>query len=191
VIRVAVRLPQLLPSATDLGGHGSAGSAEAHHGGIHVRNFRKRRGDDGFTLIELLVVVVIIGVLVAIAVPVYLNYRKGAADKSAQSDVRGAVSAVEQFFTDNGNTYPDSINGVNDGSAGSSSLTLTSTSVTTPKTQIVTLSDKTQLGFVNNGASYLLCGNNTGGSDKWYVYNSANGGSVSAASGTLTLATCV
>ena len=54
-------------------------------------------------------VVVIIGVLVAIAVPVYLNYRQGAADKSAQSDVRGAISAVEQYYTDNGNAYPATV----------------------------------------------------------------------------------
>ena len=65
-----------------------------------------KKNDEGFTLIELLVVVVIIGVLVAIAVPVYLNYRQGAADKSAQSDVRGAISAVEQYYTSNGNAYP-------------------------------------------------------------------------------------
>jgi type IV pilus assembly protein PilA len=63
-------------------------------------------GDQGFTLIELLVVVVIIGVLVAIAIPVYLNYRKGAENKSAQSDVRGAISAIEQCYNDSGNIYP-------------------------------------------------------------------------------------
>jgi type IV pilus assembly protein PilA len=66
----------------------------------------KRAAEDrGFTLIELLVVVVIIGVLVAIAIPLYLNYKKGAEDKSAQSDVRNAVIAIEQCYTDGGNSY--------------------------------------------------------------------------------------
>ena len=147
-----------------------------------INRIRAKRGDEGFTLIELLVVVVIIGVLVAIAVPVYLNYRKGAADKSAQSDVRGGVSAVEQFYTSNNNTYPDTISGT-----GSLTLAIGGAGAT----QTITMSDKTQLGFVNNGATYLLCANNAGGTDdKWYVYNSANGGSVTGTTGALTLATC-
>jgi type IV pilus assembly protein PilA len=155
-----------------------------------LNRLRTKKGDEGFTLIELLVVVVIIGVLVAIAVPVYLNYRKGAADKSAQSDVRGAVSAVEQFYTDNGNNLPDGVNGT--GSSTTPSLTLTSTTITNPNPQTITLSDKTQLSYVNKGSGvYLLCGNNTGGSGKWYVYNSANGGSVAASSTPITtLSSC-
>ncbi len=56
---------------------------------------RRNRGDEGFTLIELLVVVVILGILIAIAIPTYLNYRKSAADKSAQSDLRNAVTVLE------------------------------------------------------------------------------------------------
>ena len=146
-----------------------------------INRIRAKRADEGFTLIELLVVVVIIGVLVAIAVPVYLNYRKGAADKAAQSDVRGGVSAVEQFYTSNNNTYPDTVSGT-----GSLSLTIGGAGAA----QTITLSDQTQLGFVNNGTTYLLCASNTGGSDKWYIYNIANGGSVAAAGGTLSLATC-
>jgi type IV pilus assembly protein PilA len=153
-----------------------------------INRLRNKKDDEGFTLIELLVVVVIIGVLVAIAVPVYLNYRKGAADKSAQSDVRGAVSAVEQFYTDNGNVYPDTNSGTN---PTVTSLTLNAAAVTGATTQTITLSDKTQLGYVKVGSTYLLCANNTGGTTgRWYIYNSANGGSVKASTAALSLTTC-
>jgi type IV pilus assembly protein PilA len=147
-----------------------------------IRRLReKHRTDEGFTLIELLVVVVIIGVLVAIAVPVYLNYRQGAADKSAQSDVRGAISAVEQYYTDNGNRYPADFSKTNDGTAANKTHTLVARAgdPTPSNTLKVTLSDKTTLGFIQNVAAgtYKICSRNGGGS-KTYLYDSNAGGSV-------------
>ena len=59
---------------------------------------------EGFTLIELLVVIVIIGILLAIAIPSYLGFRKQAQDTAGKANVREAVPSAESFFASNG-TY--------------------------------------------------------------------------------------
>lgn len=69
---------------------------------IELLHLREER-DDGFTMVEILVVIIIIGILAAIAIPIYLNQRKAAWDTALTSDVRNVALTYETWRASVGN----------------------------------------------------------------------------------------
>lgn len=137
---------------------------------------RLRRGDRGFTCVKLVVIVVIAcsvvvvlpGILVAIAIPVYLDYTRSTNDKSAQSDLRRAISVLETCNSDNGRY-----------SAVDARWTAT-TPVCGSNGQEITVTAGTTLTYaaVGSGTSYLLFGSNSHGKPAYFCYPSAAGGCI-------------
>ena len=68
-----------------------------------MKRFRK---SEGFTLIELLIVIIIIGILAAIAIPMFLNQRDKAKESAVKEGVHSIQVGVQSYAVDNNDVYP-------------------------------------------------------------------------------------
>jgi type IV pilus assembly protein PilA len=116
--------------------------------------------EKGFTLIELLVVIAIIGILAAIAIPQFQEYRQRGYDAGARSDLRNAATAEEAYFIDNDKYV----------SCDSASECITSLP------GLKDTSATVELAMTGDDTSFTGTSTATAGSGSVYTWDSANGG---------------
>ena len=125
--------------------------------------------EQGFTLIELMVVIIIIGILTAIAIPVFLNQRQQAWDASVKADLSNIAIAAETYATANNGSYTGLV-------LGGNSATPTAGSLRAAYSLKTTTGNLFKLGTVT-GTSYVVTA---------YNPNSTNSKTYTLTTGTVT-----
>ena len=131
--------------------------------------------EGGFTLIELLVVIIIIGILAAIAIPVFLNQRQKGYDAQAKSDARNLATLEETYMTDQ-NKYKTEAAATTTATTAKADLGYKPSSNVTDVEVITYNSGAGGTLTVATDGTAAYCVHTTSASGKDFYYNSASGG---------------
>jgi type IV pilus assembly protein PilA len=135
-----------------------------------IRKAREER-EGGFTLIELLVVMIIIGILAAIAIPIFLNQRKKAQDSAAKADVSTLGKEIATYYVDNAGAVPAVV-------GSGTRWTVNGVDVGKQSNNVVMINEKG-----TNDSNWCVAVKNDQGSQKYFQYSAQGGLETSTSAG--------